>query len=77
MSTCIRMNKQVFIVPLLGLAHLMFDEHVFLIMSIDNIDNSLSRLLRRTVVLNRPSFIGHTMRRYSLLIVLSMCNLMK
>ena len=71
------MNKQVFLVPPLGLAHLLFDDHVFLIMSIGNTDNSGSRLLRRTMVLNRPSFIRYTMRHYSLLIVLSMCNLMK
>lgn len=59
--------------PPLGLAHPLFHDHVFLIIGIGS---SVSGLLRRTMVLNRSSFIGYTMTRYFLLIVLSMCNLM-
>jgi hypothetical protein len=77
MSMCIRMTKQVFLVSYLGLTHMLFDDHVFLIMSIAKTDNSGSRLLRRTMELNRPSFIGYTIIIYSLLIVLSMCNHME
>jgi hypothetical protein len=71
MSMCIRMNKQVFLVPSLGLTHMYFYDHVFLILSTAKTDNNGSRLLRRTMVLNRPRFIGYTIIHYSLLIVLS------
>jgi hypothetical protein len=77
MSTCVRINKQVFLVPPLGLTHMLFHDHVFVIMSMGNTNSTGSRLLRRTMVPNQCSFIGYTMRRYSLLIVLSMCNLIK
>jgi hypothetical protein len=65
MIMCIIMNKQVL---LLGLSHMLFDDHVFLIMSIGNTDNNGNRLLRRTMELNQPTFIK--LRRYSLIIVL-------
>jgi hypothetical protein len=58
MGTCIRMNKQVFLVPLLGLAHILVDEHVFLVMSIGNIDNNRRRLLIRTMVLKNVCWLG-------------------
>jgi hypothetical protein len=52
----------------LELAHLLFDDHVFVIMSTRKTDNSGSRLLRTTMVLNQQSFIGYTMRGHSLIV---------
>jgi hypothetical protein len=78
MSTCRGMNKQVFLVSPLGQTHALFDYHVFMIMSIGNSDNIVSRLLGRIIVLNRPNyykiyyeklFLGND--------IILICNLMK